>query len=220
MNRPASKQCGCRRERLENPCSGDQVAAHGGIIEVHLREVSQLFDSLDPSPFHERDLCRSAEEYIVDSVKELPSRVPYALVVHLDQSTGLPDEGRVVGDAIRVHFARRSRFLRRDMRRLIRRGVISLGIGLAFLATVFISAQLVRRLMGESPIATLLREGLLIVGWVAMWRPLEIFLYDWWPIAGERRLHDRLSRIGVRVVCLGSAPADATDVCIDASLQE
>jgi hypothetical protein len=45
-----------------------------------------------------------------------------------------------------------------------------------------------------------LDERLLIVGWVAMWRPLEIFLCDWWPIAGERRLHDRLSRISVRVV--------------------
>jgi len=35
---------------------------------------------------------------------------------------------------------------------------------------------------------------------VAMWRPLEIFLYDWWPIVGERRIHDRLSRIDVQVV--------------------
>jgi hypothetical protein len=33
-----------------------------------------------------------------------------------------------------------------------------------------------------------------------MWRPLEIFLYDWWPILGERRLRERLSRVDVRVV--------------------
>jgi hypothetical protein len=55
-------------------------------------------------------------------------------------------------------------------------------------------------MMGASGLGILFRESLLIVGWVAMWRPLEIFLYDWWPIAGERRLHDRLSRITVRVV--------------------
>jgi hypothetical protein len=36
-----------------------------------------------------------------------------------------------------------------------------------------------------------------------MWRPLEIFLYDWWPIVGERRLHERLSRIEVRIVRAG-----------------
>jgi hypothetical protein len=45
----------------------------------------------------------------------------------------------------------------------------------------------------------LLRECVLIGGWVAMWRPLEIFLYDWWPILGERRIHDGLSRMQVRI---------------------
>ena len=32
-----------------------------------------------------------------------------------------------------------------------------------------------------------------------MWRPLEVFLYDWWPILGEVRLLDRLSRMPVRI---------------------
>ena len=27
----------------------------------------------------------------------------------------------------------------------------------------------------------LIKESLIISGWVALWRPLEIFLYDWWP---------------------------------------
>jgi hypothetical protein len=39
-----------------------------------------------------------------------------------------------------------------------------------------------------------------IGGWVAMWRPLEVFLYDWWPIRAEARLFDRLSAMAVRVI--------------------
>ena len=31
-------------------------------------------------------------------------------------------------------------------------------------------------------------------------RPLEVFLYDWWPIRAEARLMDRLSAMAVRVV--------------------
>jgi len=65
---------------------------------------------------------------------------------------------------------------------------------------VFLLGQLVRRIMGETQWAFLLRESLLIGGWVAMWKPLEIFLYDWWPILGKRRIQDRLSRIQVRIV--------------------
>ncbi len=183
-----------------------QPVTEGGraTIELRLREVDQLFDVLDPSPFHEKELDRRAEDYIVESVRELPSRAePTALVIYVDHD---PEAARgdqaqhAVGDAIRAHFARRSRLLWRQLRQLIRRGVISLAIGVAFLAAVFGIAEAVTRLWGESTLATLLHESLLIGGWVAMWRPLEIFLYDWWPIVGERRIHKRLSRIDVRVM--------------------
>jgi hypothetical protein len=58
--------------------------------------------------------------------------------------------------------------------------------------------------MGE-----VLRESLLIGGWVAMWRPLEVFLYDWWPIRAEARLYDRLAAMPVRLTYAADAPAEA-----------
>lgn len=169
------------------------------VIEVRLRELSQLFDSLDPSPFVEKDLDPKAEEYIVETARDIPSGTGWALVIHLDQPGALPNQEQVVGDAIREHFARESRRLQRKLRTLIRRGWLSLAIGIAFLAAAFATTQAVRRLLGESGLWQLLEQGLLIVGWVAMWRPLEIFLYDWWPILGERRIHDGLSRMQVRI---------------------
>ena len=59
----------------------------------------------------------------------------------------------------------------------------------------------------DSRAAGIVRESLLIGGWVAMWKPLEIFLYGWWPIRRERRLFDRLSAMPVRIVCAGSPPS-------------
>jgi hypothetical protein len=32
-----------------------------------------------------------------------------------------------------------------------------------------------------------------------MWRPLEIFLYDWWPVRAEARLYDRLAATFVQI---------------------
>jgi hypothetical protein len=181
-----------------------------GVIEVRLKELNQLFDSLDPSPFAEKDLDPKAERYIVDSYREMPGRAIRALVVHLDQPVGIPEQESAVADAIHEHFARQARHLRQQLRLLIRRGLVSLGIGIAFLAAVFGVSTAVSRLMGESPLAPLFEQGLLIVGWVAMWRPLEIFLYDWWPLVGDRRMHDRLSVIEVRLVPdKGSRPSDA-----------
>ncbi|MGH9221520.1 MAG: hypothetical protein ACRD1W_19605 [Vicinamibacterales bacterium] len=60
--------------------------------------------------------------------------------------------------------------------------------------------DLVESVLGETRFGGLASESLLIGGWVAMWRPLEIFLYEWWPIRAEARLFDRLSAMTVRVV--------------------
>ena len=180
--------------------NSQRQATDCGIIEARLPELEQLFDALDPSPFRAQDLHRSVEEYVVESARELPSRSAYALIIHLDQPADIAGQGDAVGVAIRSHFDRRVKRLRRDLRQLLRRGAISLAIGTVFLAAFFMLSHLVSRIMGESTFATLLREGSLIAGWVAMWRPLEIFLYDWWPIVGERRLYERLSRMTVQIV--------------------
>jgi probable phosphoglycerate mutase len=155
------------------------VAADRGIIKIHLRKLDQLFDSLDHSPFREKDLDRNAEEYIVDSMREFPSRAPCELVIYLDQRVGIQEGRNVITQAIHLHFARRAQVLRQNLRQLLRRGSISLAIGLSFLVTFFLLGQLIGRLMGETQWAFLLRESLMIGGWVAMWKPFEIFLYDW-----------------------------------------
>jgi hypothetical protein len=184
----------------QNHHRGDEVSGDRGLIEVHLRNVGQLFDTLDPSRFHDKDLDPKADEFIVDSARELSSRRPREIVLYVDQAPNDPDTQRIVSDAIRRHFARRSELSRRELRQLLRRGVISLAIGLAFLVALFFIAQATALLTAEEGLASVVRESMLIVGWVAMWRPIETFLYDWWPIVGERRLYDRLGRMRVRIV--------------------
>jgi hypothetical protein len=63
--------------------------------------------------------------------------------------------------------------------------------------------------LGEEGLGALLRESLLIGGWVAMWRPMEIFLYDWWPIRAEGKLYDRLSVMPVRIAYMSEIGDDA-----------
>jgi hypothetical protein len=169
-------------------------------IDVRVREVGQLFNSMDPSPFRERELDDNAEAYIVDSVKELGPKSASAIVIHVDQSAILPHAQEFIASAIRIHFARRSKVLRQSLRRMMRRGIISLCIGVVFLVTLFALSRLIQSLLGDGALSSLLTQSLLIAGWVAMWRPLEIFLYDWWPILADARIYERISQIRVRVV--------------------
>ena len=86
---------------------------------------------------------------------------------------------------------------------------ISLLIGLVFLALSIGVGDLIANALRGRPVGDVVRESLLIGGWVAMWRPLEIFLYDWWPIRSEARLYDRLSGMPVRIVYAAYARCDA-----------
>jgi hypothetical protein len=186
-----------------------RAASHSAEMEVHVAELRQLFDELDPSPFHDRDLDPKAAEYIVGWARELPIRASVSLLVHLDRSAGLHDEAALLGDAVRQFFGGRSTAARQRLTQLFRSGRISLLIGLTFLAAAFAASQLIGRLLVANPVGELLREGALIGGWVAMWRPIEIFLYDWWPIRAEARLYDRLAAMPVRIHYSSTEASDA-----------
>ena len=166
-------------------------------IEVFVDRIEQLFNSMDPSPFHERDLDEDAEEFIVGWAREFPRRDPVSLVVYVNQLLPSPDAQHLLETAVHNYFAYRAKMNRLEFRYLLKQGRASLIIGLAFLAMCVITSQLLRRRAGTLPI--ILREGLLIAGWVAMWRPMEIFLYEWWPLLRRGRLYEKLSRMRVEV---------------------
>ena len=97
-------------------------------------------------------------------------------------------------------FGQRAEASRRRLRQLFRVGRTSLAIGITFLAISILLGDFAASALGGRHFGEVARESLLIGGWVAMWRPLEVFLYDWWPIRAEARLFDRLSTMTVRIV--------------------
>jgi len=171
-------------------------------------ELKQLFNAMDASPFRERDLDPGAEDLIV-------------------------------GWAAKRREAQRSpcKWLWTGLRASLRKRRHCATLCMNFSGTragheaTFASAAAdwprqpdgrpgVSRPRGHSgrcnrqrdarrSLRELLRQGLVICGWVAMWRPLEILLYGWWPIRTEARLYDRLSEMPVRIEYGGTAEPDA-----------
>ncbi len=189
--------------------AGDPLPSKCAVIEVHVAELKQLFNSIDPSPFRNRDLDPKAEEFIVAWAKEFGRDAHLALIVNLDRSAGLPDEAAGLREAIHEFFRQRALGQRRRLRDLLRVGRTSLVIGLVVLASAIAMGDFLAKLMKDSHIGEILRETLAIGGWVSMWRPLEIFLYDWWPILEEARLSDRLAAMPVRIRYLNAARPEA-----------
>jgi hypothetical protein len=169
-----------------------------GSIEIRLRELRQLFHTLDPAPFRDQDLDEAAASYLVEACREAGPRSPLRLVVHLpaDEASSVAASG--LADAIHNYFAQRARQARADMHSMLRVGAISFVIGLAFLIACLGLRQWLLAMSAPGGNAVV-GEGLLILGWVAMWRPTEALLYDWWPLARRRTLLRFLAGIPVEI---------------------
>ena len=166
-------------------------------VELRVRELSELFNSMDPTPFHHCDLDPNAQDYIESWAMEMPRDSHFRVIVHIENMPA-DDPAPVVQEAIHNYFQYKSVLTRRNLRQLLREGRTSLIIGLVFLALCLFCADLLGENSGSTPLH-ILREGLLIVGWVAMWRPLQIFLYDWWPLLARQHIHRRLGTAIVHV---------------------
>lgn len=164
-------------------------------IEIFVDKVEQLFNSMDPSPFHEKDLDHDAEEFIVSWAQEYPRSDPLTLIVHINQSAGSQE---LVEKAVRNYFAYRGKLNRLEFKRLLKQGRASLVIGLLFFAVCLLISEL---MFHQKPgtLLSLMRESLTIAGWVAMWRPMQIFPYDWWPLRHLGQIYEKLSRMPVEL---------------------
>ena len=167
-------------------------------IELRVQELAQLFNSMDPTPFHHKDLDPDAEEFIESWALEFPQDSRFHLTVHLGKMPP-EDPTALVAEAIHNYFDYKSEMARRKVRVLLLEGRTSLMIGVGVLALCLLGAELLSA-FGGGAFLKILRESLTIGGWVAMWRPMQIFLYEWWPLIRRSRIYHSLSRAQVLVV--------------------
>jgi hypothetical protein len=166
-------------------------------IELKVERIGALFDAFDPFPLPSRDLSQAAENFIVSWAREAPGDARLRIRIHAPP--GDPDEA-MVGDAFANHFNYRARVTTADLRELFRVARLSLAIGLAVLAACVLVARVLSALVHDATLVRVITEGLLILGWVANWRPIELLLYDWWPLVRRGRLYRRLAEAPVELV--------------------
>ncbi len=184
------------RSSLPKAAATDPGPLH--IISLKLHEMTQLFNSMDPSPFIEKDLDDDAEEFIVSWAQEFSPHAPIKLRIYLDQWPA-EDPKELIRTAVHNHFAHRAQITNLEFRRLLKQGRTSLFIGLLFLSACLLLSKIL--LGGDADTwAAVVRESLTIAGWVAMWRPMQIYLYDWWPLRRRSRVFVKLSHMPVEVV--------------------
>jgi hypothetical protein len=179
--------------------------AKPAVIELRLREGAQLFNTLDPFPFPERDLSAEAERFIVEWARELPKDSPIEILIHLQSGAAEAARTGDLADAVTGWFEARAQAETRALRELFRDGRVGFLIGIGVLALCLLLSWFLSQRF-EEPFARVVSESFVIIGWVVIWRPAEIFLYDWLPLVRRRKLYRRLAEASVTVNGTGGEP--------------
>lgn len=172
-----------------------QHGASAATVSIHVRNLAQTFNSLDPSPFWDRDLDREAAEFIEGEFSEKLSAGAWHLHVHTQEGAALAGDLQA---AVEHYYERLANSARHRLRDEMRVAQLALMGGLAiFLVSMTLRSVLTSLLQASVPRA--LDEGLIIIAWLALWRPAESLIYGWVPLYRRRRLYERLAAIRVSV---------------------
>ncbi|MCE3001096.1 MAG: hypothetical protein LW860_00155 [Xanthomonadaceae bacterium] len=170
-------------------------------IDLRIHSLAQLFDAMDPAPFHDKALDPRAEDWILSCAREFAPHEPVTLRVH--GPAPLRDHLGEITTAVHAHFQLLLEAADRHGRQRLRIGRDTLLIGLAVLAACLLLRSLVPA--GDAAPVEALREGLLILGWVALWLPVEILLFERWESRQERQRLAALARAEVGFAEVGEA---------------
>ena len=169
-------------------------------LDVKIETEQQLFNSMDPAPFRRRELDPALVDYIIAFGEKAASGADLRLSISLAASPAGVDVEAVIADAVSENFLRRAVDTRRGLQRLFHDGRISLAIGIAFVALAIVIGEWLAVSLATSHYAQVIVDTIVIGSWVALWHPVNIFLFEWWPIRRQAQLYDRLSTMTVRVI--------------------
>ncbi len=159
-----------------------------------------MFNSFDPSPFWDRDLDKDAAQFIEEEFSEKLSAGVWHLHVYVQEGATMESDLQTAVEHYYEFLASSARRRLRDQMASARLALLA-GLGM-FLVSMSARAILKAALHG---VPQMLDEGLIILAWLALWRPAEMLVYEWVPLLRTRRLYERLSGIRVQVRAVAGA---------------
>ena len=181
-------------------------AVSAATVNVRVRDLAQMFNSLDASPFWDRDLDVDAAAFIEEEFRENRTVAQWHLHVHASEGADLAAD---LQPALEHYYTRMAHSTALRLREQLRLGEFALLGGLAIFLLSMSARGILSRVAAHG-LSRLLDEGLIILAWLALWRPVETLVYGWIPLYRQRRLYRRLAAIKVTVRMEHAHPALAS----------
>jgi hypothetical protein len=169
------------------------------IVNIILPNCSpdQLLIQADSVLSGKRFITNDAESFLVDEALQYPIKTPFQISVRINGPSSVTSSE--ITKAINKHFEQKKETSLRKLRNTLNMGWKNLLVGIAFLGLLVFAVVVATEVIPEGGFSTTIRELLIILGWVALWRPADLLLYEWRPFKRDADLFQQLADAKVEV---------------------
>lgn len=176
---------------------GSLSSADRATIAIRLGSLDALWNELDPAPPPVRSLAPRVESYLLERVESGAGARCAPIEVRVS-AEGVRRAAEV-REAVRVCLLRAASRQDLERRRIIASGLRGLLAGM-ILALVLVAAAQTMAELSELRFVRAAANGISIVVWVILWRPVERLIHDWREPAMLRDMYARQADAAISVV--------------------
>lgn len=170
------------------------------IIDLKISSIDQFYNPLDPAPRKEKELNPKVEEYILSPADDLHLKQDWVLAIYLPQNEINPLQEDILKNSVHTHFIRRADTLTKQARKKTNQIRINTAFAFLFLGLCLTAAYALMTLSQGGDFYEVVGQGLTVVGWVALWNPVEYLLYDRWGPRKEIAVSKKLGKIDIEII--------------------
>lgn len=169
-------------------------------ITLKLSNIKHLFKEPEFDPFIAQSNSISGVEQIISELKptSLQCKVRTTILLPANQLSENLEQTTI--EALKCYCSARIEQTNNDLVSLRGQGIRALKRGLLFLAVCLILSTLFDGLNNiPGLVRRFLSEGCLIAGWVSLWHPIELLLYEWGPYQRQQQIYQLIQDMELKL---------------------
>ncbi|WP_036478232.1 hypothetical protein [Myxosarcina sp. GI1] len=169
-------------------------------FSLKLDKIEYLFKDPEFDLFRPQTESSSGIERIVNQLKPTSLTEKVRTTILLPNHQLSENLEKSVVNALQHYCNNKIENISNDITSLRGRGIRALQRGLLFLAVCLVISTLFDKIE-YLPILVhrFLNEGFLIAGWVGLWYPIELLLYEWGPLKRQKQIYEMIKDMEIKI---------------------
>lgn len=166
-------------------------------INVIVKDSKDIFEHFGFRSLEDKVMNAGLETYIISSIKNYPIKRKVNIIISFVQEREEVDISSIE-KTIHTHFKYKAEETNLNLKQQFRQWKINMTIGILFLILCLILVEVLER-FSPTNIVKILKESLLIIGWVALWEPITFILFGWRAVKRNMLYYEKLSHVAIAI---------------------